>query len=375
MVSSIVRNYQEDIDTVRKWVHVRSGRDQLDDEQALIETVIDVLYAYEPDRETLKADPLVRALIDPPDQHLDFTVVSAMGVITEGAAGKELQDAFRRLEERRGIKLVRADVATMRSLEYNAEKIEEAARTVTTPWGTIGYSQGCANILCAESTLLGGTPDQQALMEGFRCRMLLFSATNGSAHGTCGDWKFLRAMIDVDRFAKHYQAIFSKRAINLAIKGLSLGLESRGFVLGMAGAHSLSHAGTLHLARDGQFVSTAPTSTVRGIVETETLPEALEMLANVLTKQIEHPNHDTQVDIDEAVGHFVWVKNPQSGVLKLCDVGSMPQRTHHWSPLLYATEFVTTERDRELCIYDYPKDRHVFPWIDVNARFGVIKPA
>ena len=374
VVLSVVRNHQEDIDAVRRWLSVRTGReDEIGDEQELVETVIEALYAYESDRETLKSDPLVRLLIDPPEEHLDFTVVSAMGVITEGARGTELQDAFRRLEERRGIKLERADVATMRSLEYNAEKIEEAVRKVTTPWGTIGYSQGCTNILCAESRLLGGTPDQQALMTGFRCRTLLFSAVNGSAHGTCGDWKFLRAMIDVDRFMKHYQAIFSNRAIQVAIKSINLGMESREFVLGMAGANSLSHAGTLPLARDGQFDSAAPTSTVRGIVETETLPEALEMLANVLTRQIEHPNHDTQVDIDEAVGHFVWVKNPQSGVLEQCDMGSMPQRTHHWSPLIYATELVTTDRDQELCIYDFPKDRHVFPWIDVNARFGVIK--
>ena len=374
VVLSVVRNYQEDIDTVRHWLSVRTGRDKLSDEQELLETVIDALYAYESDRETLKSDPLVRLLLDPPQDHLDFTVVSAMGVITEGARGTELQDAFRRLEERRGVKLVRADVATMRSLEYNAEKIEEAVRAVTTPWGTIGYSQGCANILCAESRLLGGTPEQQALMGGFRCRKLLFSAANGSAHGTCGDLKFLQAMIDVDRFMKHYQALLSSRAIRMALKSINLGLESRSFVLGMAGAHSLSHDGTLHLARDGQFDSAAPTSTVRGITEAETLPEALEMLSNVLTRQIESSEHDTQVKVDEAVGHFVWVKNPQSGVLEQCDMGSMPQRTHHWSPLLYAVEFVTTDRDIELAIYDFPKDRHIFPWIDVNARFGVIKP-
>jgi hypothetical protein len=39
---------------------------------------------------------------------------------------------------------------------------------------------------------------------------------------------------------------------------------------------------------------------------------------------------------------------------------------------LHATEFITTERDRERAIYDFPKDRHVFPWVEVNARFGNI---
>jgi hypothetical protein len=51
----------------------------------------------------------------------------------------------------------------------------------------------------------------------------------------------------------------------------------------------------------------------------------------------------------------------------------MPQRTHHWSPLRKDTEFVTTERDRALAIYEAPKDRHVFPWLEVNARFGRIQ--
>ena len=49
-----------------------------------------------------------------------------------------------------------------------------------------------------------------------------------------------------------------------------------------------------------------------------------------------------------------------------------PQIANHWSPLLYATDFVTTRRDQERAIYDFPKDRHVFPWVEVNARFGVI---
>jgi hypothetical protein len=54
-------------------------------------------------------------------------------------------------------------------------------------------------------------------------------------------------------------------------------------------------------------------------------------------------------------------------------MGSYAQATHHWSPLLYASDFVTTERDRERAIYDFPKDRHIFPWVEVNARFGLIE--
>ena len=68
----------------------------------------------------------------------------------------------------------------------------------------------------------------------------------------------------------------------------------------------------------------------------------LEMLSNVLTKQIESDLHDTQVTIHEAVGHPVLVKSPHGRVLERCDMGCRVQRTHHWSPLVYATEFVTT---------------------------------
>ena len=50
-----------------------------------------------------------------------------------------------------------------------------------------------------------GTPEQQRLMSSFRCRQLLFSAANGSAHATCGDWKLLRALVDGERFLKRFQ--------------------------------------------------------------------------------------------------------------------------------------------------------------------------
>jgi hypothetical protein len=53
-------------------------------------------------------------------------------------------------------------------------------------------------------------------------------------------------------------------------------------------------------------------------------------------------------------------------------MGCLPQVTHHWSPLVRETAFIKTERDRERAIYAFPKDRHIFPWIEVNARFGVI---
>ena len=91
------------------------------------------------------------------------------------------------------------------------------------------------------------------------------------------------------------------------------------------------------------------------------------------TRQIESAEHDTQVATWEAVGHPVWIDSPMTDVLRRCDMGGRVQRTHHWSPLLYDVDFVTTARDKALRIYEFPKDRHVFPWIEVNARFGLIE--
>ncbi len=375
MVLSVVRNVQEDVDRVRPWLETRLGRPAARGEQELLEQVVEALYFYEEDRRALLADPLVRLLLDPPPGRYEFTVVGCMGVITQGARGTELKDAFARLEAKRGIRVVRADTQTARSLEYNAAKVEEAVRSISGPWGYVGYSQGCANGLMAEARMLGGTPEQQSLVANLRCRNLLFSALNGSAHGTCGDWKFVRAMSDGDKFLKYYQAVLSRPAIDFALRNIRLLLDSKPFVHSLGGVASLSYEGVRALARDGQFRDDVPTTIVRGIVEPETVPEVLEMLSNWLTKEVETTEHDTQVTAQEAVGHPVWVLGAQSEVLRRCDMGGRVQRTHHWSPLYYAAEFVITDRDERLAVYDTPKDRHVFPWVEVNARFGIIPRA
>jgi hypothetical protein len=374
VVRSVVRGVQEDRDADRRWLEVRTGAPVPADEQALLEAVVGALYFSPEDRAKLLADPLVRLLLDPAPGRYDFTIVAAMGVITEGARGHELGTAFARLEARRGVRTIRANTATMRSLEYNAACIEEAARRTTTPWGYVGYSQGCANGLSAESRLLGGTPEQQALASRLVARNLLFSAFNGSAHGTCSDGKYLQTIVEGERTLKHYQAVLSRRAIEMGQSALRLSMDSREAVVAMLGSSSLSHDGVLFLQREGRFRDDVPTSLVRGVVEPETLPEALEWLANVLTKQTGTSEHDTQVVASEAIGSPLRVRNEAASALERCDMGCMVQRTHHWSPLLKEVEFVMTERDRRLAVYDVPKDRHVEPWVEVNARFGRILP-
>jgi hypothetical protein len=372
VILSVVRNYQASIDRVRNWVQVRSGRHDFAHEQDILETIVSILYYFPEDQAKLLADPLVRLLIDPPAGHYRFTIVSAMGVVTEGAKGSELEDAYQRLFDQRGIRVIRADTATAKRLEYNAEKIEAAIRKVKTPWGIIGYSQGCANSLMAESLLRGGTPAQQKLLTGLTCRNFLFSAINGSAHGSCGIEKFRQAMVEGENIIKHYQGVLSGNLIQLILRNISLIFDSRIFIHLMGGVDSLSHEGVVTLGRDAQFLPVIPTSTVRGVVSPAITPEPLEFLSNVISRQVNGARHDTQVTLVSAVGHPNRVMSEQARHLAACDMGSLAQHSHHWSPLLKETTFITTARDIERAIYDFPKDRHIFPWIEVNARFGRI---
>lgn len=236
----------------------------------------------------------------------------------------------------------------------------------------MGYSQGCANGLVAETILHGGTPEQQRLLAGLRTRNLLFGAHNGSAHSTCGDGKFLRAMTEAEEFLKFHQAHFSKECSDLFLHNLSMFLNSKEAAQVMGGVQSLSHTGCVAMWREAQQKSDVPTCSVRGVCEPENTPEILEMLSSILTKQLESPLHDTQVSEADCVAHPIWVRNSNAALMKRCDMGGYVQRTHHWSPLIKAVSFLTTERDEERCVFFSPKDRHVFPWVEVNARFGVI---
>ena len=77
----------------------------------------------------------------------------------QGKKGLELQDAILRLERERGVKTIRADTGTARSIDYNATKIEEAveiANKLKRPYGLVGYSQGCANEFNFESMMFSG---------------------------------------------------------------------------------------------------------------------------------------------------------------------------------------------------------------------------
>jgi len=372
-VLSVVRGHQEDRDDDRRWLAVQSGVERFDDEQELLRTVVQVLYHRPEHARAMLADPLVRLLIDPDPGQYDFAIIGCMGVITEGKDGAELEHAYERLERERGVRVIRAHTGTARTLEYNARRIIESIESCETPYGLIGYSQGCANALMAESLLLGGAPEERALLSRLVCRNLLFSSANGSAHGTCGMAKFERAMVLGERYLKHYQAVMSREAVESVLSALKGVLDSSVFIAVLGGAHSLTYERAAVLHRDGQFLDHVPTSYTRGVSAAQIVPETLEYLYHMLRVQTGRDDQDTQVLITDAVGCATRVANDHTEVLKRCDMGSLPQATHHWAPLTREIEMVTTRQDLERAVYMSPKDRLVRPWVEVNARFGLIK--
>merc|ERR1711933_350190 len=97
------------------------------------------------------------------------------------------------------------------------------------------------------------------------------------------------------------------------------------------------------------------------------------MVATVLSQQMEYSqHHDTQVAMEECVAYPIGMQNSNADLLRKVDMASAVQRTHHWSPLNEEVSFVKTEKYEPLAMFDTPKDRHIFPWLEVNARFGVI---
>jgi hypothetical protein len=144
----------------------------------------------------------------------------------------------------------------------------------------------------------------------------------------------------------------------------------------MGGAQSFLPEGCRFFWREGQHLGHVPTCTLRGVMEDHTTPECLEMISHLLAKQSGSPLHDSQVHVFDAVGHPVYHHNRNGRILKAADVGAgAVQRTHHWSPLSDEVEFVRTAKDVEMASFDCAKDRHVFPWVDVNVRFGFIRYA
>uniref|UniRef100_A0A7S3VB24 Uncharacterized protein n=1 Tax=Chaetoceros debilis TaxID=122233 RepID=A0A7S3VB24_9STRA len=413
MVKSVFDNIDDNIDDVREWMTRLNTRPALEtkdpmsafqenlvsfvkneknhsidfmhpekhNEQDIIDAIINLIFFDDKEKMIIKKDPLARLLIGNPNGDYDFTIISAMGVITEGKNGLELDSALQRLKNHRGVDTVRADTGTARSLEYNATQIQAAideVHALEKPYGLLGYSQGCPNSLLAESLLLSGSPSQQEKLtkpgSNLVCRQLLFSAANGSMHGPATEAKIHRLIVMCESFFKYQQGYCSRAFIETVLSTLTNLMDSSQFQkFAAGGGRTFLHEGCRSFWREAQHLPNVPTCCLRGVMEENTTPESLEMISNLLTKVAGSHLHDSQVHVYDAVGRPVYTKNRNAKVLEKCEMGGAIQRTHHWSPLEDEVKFVRTQKDIENGTFLCAKDRHVFPWVDVNARFGFIK--
>lgn len=300
-------------------------------EQCLLDSIITLLFHNEAERGKIRYDPLVRLLISNPNGNYKFTIVSAMGVITEGKKGLELEDALQRLKAKRNVQTIRADTGTARSLEYNALKIHDAideAVELKKNYGLLGYSQGSPNVLLAESLLLSGSPTQQEKLNahGSRlvCRQLLFSAANGSMHGPATEAKIHRLIVMCESFFKYQQGYCSRAFISAVLDMLTNLMDSAPFQKFVAGGGgTFLHNGSRAFWREAQHLTRVPTCVLRGVLEKHTTPESLQMISNLLSKAAGSDQHDSQVHVYEAVGRPIYTKNRNAQILENCEMGKL----------------------------------------------------
>ncbi|MBK6848547.1 MAG: hypothetical protein IPG96_13805 [Proteobacteria bacterium] len=372
-VLSVLRELRREEPGVARWLHARTGGQVLADEQARVTAVVRALYARAADQRQLLADPLLRALWEPEAGHYALTIVSCMGVVTGGAEGEELAGVFAQLEAERGVRVVRAATGTGRSLEHNAERIIEAIAACDGPFALLGYSQGAANALLAEHLLFSGTPAEQRQLDRLVARGLLFSAANGSAHGSAAMAKLTRAMVLGERLLKPYQATHSWPAIRAVLRGLRALLDTPALVATLSGTHSLSLERARVLHRDGQWLAEAPTSHTRASTRAAWLPDALVYTHHVLNELSGGADQDSQVLTADAVGSATRVRNEATVAFARSERESPPQATHHWAPVGRQVAYLTTDSDRLRAVYDHPVEQLVWPWVETLARFGLVR--
>ncbi len=364
MVKSVYENVTDDTDEVREWLTRMSKataitisqrvEDESEEtcvdfmhpenhnEQELLDDIIKLLFYDETERNAIFQDPLVRLMISNPDGNYNFSIVTAMGVITEGKTGTELEHSLQRLKAKRNVQTIRADTGTARSLEYNSLQIQDAIKEaidLKKPYGLLGYSQGCPNMLMAESLLLSGSPTQQDNLKAqgshLVCRQLLFSAANGSMHGPATEAKIHRLIVMCESFFKYQQGYCSRAFIATVLDALTNAMDSAAFQKFVAGGGgTFLHGGSRAFWREAQHLEQVPTSVLRGVLEKHTTPESLEMISNLLSKAAGSDQHDSQVHVYDAVGYPVYTKNRNAKVLKNCEMGKFPRFYDRFAALI-----------------------------------------
>lgn len=366
----IVHHYDE----TRQWFAYRTHIDEKNIDTLSLEQIykeiINIIYAENENKKDIFSDPLLWFMPPIPQGPIDLTIVTSMGIITNGANGHELETVFQRLEKSRGVRVVRSDTGTVRPLDYNADKIIEVIQNIHSPYVLIGYSQGCPNMLRAESRLFTGSPQKRERLNHLVARCFICSAFNGSPHAICGVDKYKNALVDAEFLLKSFSFRISKTLYQLIFFAAQRILDTKLIVASLASVESISHSGLAELARDAQYMPCVPSFEYGGYM-THDFPEGLVIMANHFDKQA-HVLNDSQIGIDCAHGYSVYNRNDSVDVLREETIPARLLNIHHWSPLVDEVKLIESEKDINHCIYKGPKSLYVLPWLDALILFGII---
>lgn len=373
-VASIYDDIIHRYDETRHWFAYRTHINENDIDNLSLEKIykeiVDIIYAENENKKDIFSDPLLWFMPPIPQGKIDLTIVTSMGIITNGANGHELETVFQRLEKSRGVRVVRSDTGTVRPLDYNADKIIEVIQNIHSPYVLIGYSQGCPNMLRAESRLFTGSPEKRKLLNHLVARCFICSAFNGSPHAICGVDKYKNALVDAEFLLKSFSFRISKTLYHLIFFAAQRMLDTKLIVASLASVESISHSGLAELARDAQYLPCVPSFEYGGYM-THGFPEGLVVMANHFDKQA-HVLNDSQIGIDCAHGYSVYNRNDSVDVLRAETIPARLLNIHHWSPLIDEIKLIESENDINHCIYKGPKSLYVLPWLDALILFGII---
>lgn len=375
IIQSIEDELLEDLGNIRSWFAHRTGI-AVDTITTMthaerIKKIVNCIYAVPLDRRQLLADPLIWLEIRAPEGDLDFTIITAMGIITDGKSGTELEESFNLLKAKRKLSIVRADTGNVKALDFNAAQVEAEIRKVKGPFALLGYSQGCVNMMRAESRLYGGTPDERASLEKLVARQFLYSALNGTPHAICGGEKYRRLLADGESLVKSMTAIYSS-AIGRILSSLLTSILDAPLITGSLNSlESVSPIGLRHLARDAQFKPEIISFNIHGIIE-KNIPQALKIMCTHFERQAKQPN-DSQIGQLDARPYCVYNRNDSVDILRREAIPSRTLHAHHWFPLNHEVDFIKGDKDRANFAYDGPKNLHLSPWIDTLILFGKLR--
>lgn len=377
-IASVYDDLQNDFDEVRRWFAYRyesTYRRRLSaitdlSRAETYDAIIDFIFAFDDDKRALRLDPLVWFMPTVAAGNVKLTLITAMGIITSGSAGHELEAVFERLRKSRNIATLRTNTGTIKPLQYNADQIVRVVAQVDGPFAIVGYSQGCANMMRAEADLYNGTPDQRKLLDNLVSRNFICSAFNGSPHATCGVVKYKNALVEGEAILKSFSASLSRPLYRLIFDLIKRILDTPIINASLTSVESISPEGLFELARDSQFAPHVPSIEASGA--TNDVPEGLVIMANHFNKQAFIAN-DSQIGIDCAHAYPVFNDNDTTKRLKDQAVSPRLLNIHHWSPLVEEVRFIESKKDVQTCIYKCPKSLFITPWIDSLILFGILE--